>query len=65
LLQPYYKYIDHWNLQLQEFILASNTVLQDVPLSKLCLEDLDFVHAVEPSAVCSQKIVKHILSATA
>ena len=65
LLQPYYTHIDHWNLQLREFILASNTVLQDFPLSKLCFEDLDFVHAVEPSAVCSQKIVNRILSSVA
>ena len=62
LLKPYYKYIDAWNLLLRDFVSQSNNTLQEFPLSKLCFIDLDFVHTIEPSAVCSKKIVQSIIS---
>ena len=62
LLKPYYKFIDAWNLLLREFVGQSNTTLQEFPLSKLCFVDLDFVHTIEPSAICSKKIVQRIMS---
>ena len=62
LLKPYYKYIDTWNLLLREFVAQSNNALQEFPLSKLCFVELDFVHTIEPSAVCSKKIVQSIMT---
>ena len=62
LLKPYYKYIDAWNHLLRNFVSQSNNALQEFPMAKLCFVDIDFVHVIEPSAICSKKIVQSILS---
>lgn len=60
-ITPYHTYIRQWNSLLTNFT-KTNPILRLFELDTLCSEPPDFVSIVEPSPICSKKIVDKIYS---